>query len=215
MKIMMQKSAQTLPDIPDDRDASGMDAAHAADDASAVDDAALVRAAQADPVAFGQLYQAYRDRVYWYLLARTGHAEDAADLTQQVFLTALDALAQYNPRKGPFVAWLFGGARHAATNFRQRNRQTVAWEYVTGEAAVATAQSLEDAVVRQESLDQLVRLCAALDPARQELLALRFVGGLTSAEIAAVMGKSEAATKRQLSRIVQTLKEHYHDIHEA
>jgi RNA polymerase sigma-70 factor (ECF subfamily) len=213
---MIQKQAQTLPDTPDDREAPGMDAADDADGADrtgAADDAALVRAAQADPVAFGQLYQAYRDRVYWYLLARTGNRDDAADLTQHVFLKALDALAQYQPKKGPFVAWLFGVARNAATNLRQRSRPTVAWDYVTD--ADVSAQSLEDAIVRRESLDQLRRLCATLDPTKQELLALRFVGGLTSAEIAAVIGKSEAATKRQLSRIIQSLKERYHDIHDA
>jgi len=211
MDITTHKPAQALPTIPTDTEAAGMDAA---DDADTLDDTALVRAAEADPLAFAPLYQRYRDRVYWYLLARTGNADDAADLTQQVFLKALDGLARYTPQRGPFVAWLFGVARNAATNFRARSRPTVAWDYVTGESAIAPAQSVEDTIVRRESLDQLARLCAALDPARQELLALRFVGGLTSAEIAAVIGKSEAATKRQLTRIIQALKEQYHDIHE-
>lgn len=199
---MIQKREHAPPEL------AGSPEAPAQDDA---DDAALVRAAQRDPVAFGQLYQAYRDRMYWYLLARTGNVEDAADLTQQVFLKALDALPQYRPQRGSFVAWLFGIARNAATNFRQRSLQTVAWDFQAEEAKLAMTRDPEETVVRQEALDQLRRLCATLDPAKQELLALRFVAGLTSAEIGAVIGKSEAAAKKQLTRILQSLKERYRD----
>src|SRR5205809_938268 len=54
-------------------------------------------------------------------------------------------------------------------------------------------------------------LLGALGPDTRELLALRFAAGLTFVEIAAVVGKSEAATKKRLARTLQSLKEHYHD----
>lgn len=78
------------------------------EDSAINDDKALVQAALADPVAFGKLYERYRDRIYWYLIARTYSEEDAADLTQQVFLRAMDALKQYRPQKGSFLTWLVG-----------------------------------------------------------------------------------------------------------
>ncbi len=58
-------------------------------------DATLVEAARSDAAAFERLYLGYRDRIYWYLRGRTADDEDAADLTQQVFLRVLDALPQY------------------------------------------------------------------------------------------------------------------------
>ncbi|HEY7355449.1 MAG TPA: sigma-70 family RNA polymerase sigma factor, partial [Ktedonobacterales bacterium] len=76
------------------------------------DEAALVAAAQADPAAFDALYQRYLARVYRYLRAHVGSDDEAADLTQQVFLKALDALPRYRPRGAPFAAWLFQIARH-------------------------------------------------------------------------------------------------------
>ena len=48
-----------------------------------------------------------------------------------------------------------------------------------------------------------------LDTNKRELLALRFAAGLTSREIAAVVGKGEGAVKKQLFRIIASLKEHY------
>jgi len=52
---------------------------------------------------------------------------------------------------------------------------------------------------------------ADLPPDKRELLALRYAARLSTAEIAAVIGKSEAATRQQLSRVLRALQEHYHD----
>src|SRR5690348_5272389 len=69
------------------------------------DEGTLIQAARDDPAAFVALYHRYRDRIYWYVRTRTPLEEDAADLTQQIFVQALDALAQYRPHRGPFAAW--------------------------------------------------------------------------------------------------------------
>ncbi len=77
-----------------------------ADTVPAIDEAALVQAARKDPVAVGQLYDRYVDRVYWYARTRTATAEDAQDLTQQIFMQMIAALPRYRPDKAPFAAWL-------------------------------------------------------------------------------------------------------------
>jgi len=184
-----------------------------ADDASGErrDDADLAATAHDDPTAFGSLYERYRDRIYWYLLTRTRDAEDAADLLQQVFLRAYDALPRFHPHTGPFVAWLFAIARNAAINFHRDRRATVAWDLVPEVLRGAATDEPEAAALHREDLDRLRTLFGTLDPDKRELLVLRFVAGLTAAEIAAVIGKSEAATKKQLARTMQTLKEHYRD----
>ena len=50
-------------------------------------------------------------------------------------------------------------------------------------------------------------LLASLPQSEQELLAFRFAAQLSSAEIAVLIGKSEAATKKQLTRIIRRLRE--------
>jgi RNA polymerase sigma-70 factor (ECF subfamily) len=100
------------------------------DRSSEPDDLALVRAVRADPTAFAPLYERYRDRVYWYVRTRTASSEDAADLLQQVFLQALDRIDQYSPQKGPFVAWLFGIARHVVSSHNRRRRPNVSWDLI-------------------------------------------------------------------------------------
>ena len=176
------------------------------------DEASLVAAAQANPAAFDVLYQRYLARVYRYLRAQVGSDEDAADLTQQVFLRALDALPRYRPRGAPFAAWLFSIARHAATDAYRRKRATVAWEALPEALQPAAGeQDPEACVLRLEALARVGDLLAHLDPAKRELLALRFAGGLSAPEIVQVVGKSPAAVKKYLTRTLQMLKEQYHE----
>ncbi|GAC1523003.1 MAG: hypothetical protein NVS3B14_23480 [Ktedonobacteraceae bacterium] len=59
------------------------------------DEAALIEEAQTNPLAFDKLYQHYLARVYRYLRVRSESDEDAADLTQQVFLQTFHALPGY------------------------------------------------------------------------------------------------------------------------
>jgi len=181
------------------------------DDSGGSDEAALVEAARADAAAFERLYLGYRDRIYWYLRGRTADDEDAADLTQQVFLRVLDALPQYQPRRGPFAAWLFGIARHMAADAHRRRRATVAWEVVPAALHPVAETDLEAAALRRDDLDRLDALVRALDREKREVLALRFAARLTVPEIAAVIGKREDATRKYLARTLQTLKERYDD----
>ncbi|MGI8825313.1 MAG: RNA polymerase sigma factor [Chloroflexota bacterium] len=172
---------------------------------------ALIQAARTDPAAFGPLYERHRDRVYWYLLTRTSGAEDAADLLQQVFLQALDRISQYNPKKGSFVAWLFGIARHAANNQNRRRRTTVPWDLIPEALRPVSRDDPESQVLQNESLARLADIFAVLDRDKRELLVLRYVVGLSFAEIAAIVGKSETATRQQVSRLLRELKERYRD----
>ena len=70
----------------------------------------------------------YFARVYRYLRIRLQSEEDAADLTQQVFLKALDALPRYRTHGAPFAAWLFTIARHTLADRFRRHPVTLPLE---------------------------------------------------------------------------------------
>lgn len=183
-------------------------------DDTAHDETALIRAAQRDLAAFGPLYVRYLDRIYTYLRTRTGsaRAEDAADLTQQVFLRALDALPRYRVRNGNSVAaWLFRIARNAATDWQRREGRTVPWEAVPEEQHPPAPETADGEVVHQDEIAQVHRLLATLDDGTREALVLRFSAQLTLAEIGAVLGTSEDAARKRISRALRTLKERYCD----
>lgn len=179
---------------------------------SGEDEASLIAAAQADPRAFDGLYRRYMTRVFRYARAHAASDEDAADITQQIFLRALDALPRYRQGSAPFGAWLFRIARNASVDAHRRRRaQPVTWDTLPEALHPHASQEPEPAYLRAEALDRLRELVARLSVEQRELLALRFAARLSSAEIATVVGKSPAAVKRQLTRILSALKEQYHD----
>jgi RNA polymerase sigma-70 factor (ECF subfamily) len=173
------------------------------------DDTALVRAAQLNVSAFGGLYARYYLRVYRYLRLRVPDDDEAIDLTQQVFLKALDALPGYRERGLPFAAWLFRIARNAAIDAHRKRRPALGIDLLPDALVAADDTDPEAAALRREQLDRLRDLLSRLERDNRELLALRFAAGLTSREIAALTGRREGAVKRQLSRLIQHLRENY------
>jgi RNA polymerase sigma-70 factor (ECF subfamily) len=164
----------------------------------------IVRRAAVDTNAVAALYQRYVSRVYRFLRVRCSSSDQAADLTQQVFLKMAEALPRYRERGAPFAAWLFRIARNVAIDHARRHRASVPWESLTQAAA---PDDVEARVINRETRARVGALLAAMSSDERELLSLRFAAGLSSGEIAAVVGGSEAAVKKRLTRTIQRLKE--------
>jgi len=174
-----------------------------------VDEATLIDAAASDPAAWESLYRLYVRRLYQYVRAHVGSDEDAADMTQQVFLQAFVALRQSRPQH--FAAWLFKIAYNVIVNASQRRRTAISVERLPESLHPVASGDPESLVLQREATTALTALLAQLSPDNRELVALRFAASLSSEEIALVVGKKPEAVKKQLSRILHRLKEHYHE----
>src|SRR5215211_7538232 len=82
-----------------------------------IDDAAVERlvaeARSGDEWAFGMIFDHYHEAIYRFIASRVQRPSDAEDLTQLVFVKALEALPRYESRGVPFGGWLFRLARNA------------------------------------------------------------------------------------------------------
>jgi RNA polymerase sigma-70 factor (ECF subfamily) len=114
----------------------------------ASDDRELVRRATSDAEAWGELYRRYLPRVYRYARARSPNGDEAADLTQEIFLKASEALVRYRERGAPFAAWLFRIARNAAIDRSRRRRPVVSLESLV---AVPGSEDLEAGAIANET----------------------------------------------------------------
>src|SRR5215203_5254993 len=98
----------------------------------------LVVAAKAgDPEAFGLLFDTYYGAVYRYVAARVGRPSDAEDLTQLVFVKALEALPRYELRGVPFGGWLFRLARNVVIDHVRTRREHTTLDVVAERATDA------------------------------------------------------------------------------
>jgi RNA polymerase sigma-70 factor, ECF subfamily len=171
-----------------------------------VDLEALVRRARAgDHGALGELYDRFRDRVARFATGRLGDPEKAEDVTSETFEGVLRGLPGYRPGTD-FEAWLFTIAhRRVADHFRRRARRR---EVDLDEARRAAAASgPEDAVLAAERRAEVAVAFRRLRPDQQEVLALRVLGGLSAAQVAKVVGKSEGAVRVAQHRALLDLRE--------
>jgi RNA polymerase sigma-70 factor, ECF subfamily len=160
------------------------------------------QAKSGDGEAFGQLYEAYLDRVYRFVYFRVTDAQIAEDLTSLVFLKAWENLGRYHPH-GPFLAWLYAIARNTVIDNYRTRKPTVSLE----EAAPVAAQDekLDDHVQLQFEMQSLQAAMQHLTEEQQEVITLKFIADYDTAQIAKMMGKSEGAIRALQMRALQAL----------
>lgn len=167
-------------------------------------DLADVRAAQADPAAFGALYRRYLDRVYGYAFYLLGDHHDAEDATERTFLAALAAMPRFRDEGASFRSWLFRIAHNQVANaLRTRSRRRTARLDLIAEPV--GAGDVAELVSGADDARRVRRALASLSDDRRQVVVLRFVDGLSAREIGAVLGRSEAAVRVLQHRALRDL----------
>ena len=173
-----------------------------------LDDAAIERlvdqARSADAWAFGQLFDHFHLPIYRYIISRVHSPADAEDLTQLVFVKALEALPRYESRGIPFGGWLFRLARNAVVDFTRTRH-----EHADLDAAMYHGTSEpgpEDVAMVQHDLDAVGVALATLTDDQREAIALRFFAGLSAREAAEVMGRQEGTIRGLQFRAIAALR---------
>ena len=162
-----------------------------------LDDGAIERlvaeARAGDAWAFGRLFDHYHEPVYRYIVSRVHRPSDAEDLTQIVFVKALEALPRYESRGVPFGGWLFRLARNSVIDFVRTSHPHSGLDVVEAHPSRDTAPD-EQAIDRQR-LDAVAAALETLTDEQREAIALRFFAGLSAREAAEAMGKQEGTVR--------------------
>lgn len=171
----------------------------------------LISRAGHHPGAFRELYQHYFPRIYAYAAYRVGRQQDAEDLVADIFLRAMEELDRFEYRgAGSFAAWLFRIARNHVADFHRRSRRAeepVPLEELPNLQADALLPG--DVVLQKEKFAHLRRLIGTLSPRRQEVITLRFFGGLRNKEIAEILDLDERTVASHLCRGLEDLHRKY------
>lgn len=177
------------------------------------DDALIRRAAQKDEQAFEQLMLLHQKAVYNICYRMAGNAEDALDLSQEVFLKLWRTLEQYQ-FDAAFSTWLYRMTQNACIDFlRRQKRQQHASLTVSDDEAAGKELSVpdpaplpEDRVIFNEKQEDIRTAMNALPPDFSEILELRVVRNLPYEQIAQIMGLPVGTVKSRLARARLQLK---------
>jgi RNA polymerase sigma-70 factor (ECF subfamily) len=153
---------------------------------------------------FPKFYDTYADKIYKYVFFRVGgNKELAEDLTQDIFVKALDAFDRYDTSVS-ISAWIYTIARNHIINTIQKQKPQVSLEDTEAEASLRR----DWGSVLETSFDEN-RLLEALDRLEEDealLVRMKYLEGWKYDEISEILGKSSGALRVQASRTLRKLR---------
>jgi RNA polymerase sigma-70 factor (ECF subfamily) len=172
----------------------------------------VIQRVRKDPQAFVHLYDSYFPRIHAYVRYRVPDPQDAEDLIADVFLRAIRKLGHFEwRREGSFAAWLFRIAHNLIVDYYREHRP-VLLSLDSGDSLPELAShtpSPEETLAQEEAFQRMRALVATLSPRRQEIVTLKFFGGLQNREIAGILGLDERTVASHLSRGLRDLQTRY------
>ena len=167
---------------------------------------ALVELARGgDCDAFGMLYDHYHVAVYRFVYYRVGSVALAEDLTSETFFRALRGMPSFRWQGKDFGAWLMTIARNLTMDHFKAGRTRL--EFATEDMSPhdAATEGPETSVLASLTNTALLEALKELPHEQQECLIMRFLQGLSIAETAQVLGRSDGAVKQLQLRGVRNL----------
>lgn len=180
----------------------------------------IARCQKADVAAFNEIVGRYKSKIYNYLYRMTGNAEDAEDLTQEVFVRMYSHIHSFRA-EASLSTWLFRIAGNLCVDaFRRKKKERGvvssldAPAYHDDEDSHATRDvpdlkaAPETLFSRKELGGQIEAALAKLPPKLRSAVVLHDIEGLAYEEIAAVEGIPLGTVKSRIFNARVALREH-------
>lgn len=177
------------------------------------DEALVARVRAGDPAGMPALVERYQRPLYNIAYRVLGNAEDAADVTQDVFLKLSERLDAYDARLR-FFSWIYRVALNVALNARRARSRDEALEDADG---LAGDERLDPAWSAHEAelSARVQRALSTLRPADRAVVSLRHFAELSYREIAEVLEIDEKTVKSRLHEARARLRPLLVELHAA
>ena len=164
----------------------------------------VLQAQDGNSEAFGQLYDAYMERIYRFVYFRVEDQQTAEDITSQVFLKAWSNLDRFQFSRTPYLAWLYTIAHNAVIDHYRTRKVTTALDDVQL-SQPDHSELVENEIDLTVEMRSVKTALQSLTDDQQKVLTLKFIEGMSNNEIARQLGKREGAIRALQMRGLQAL----------
>ena len=154
---------------------------------------------------FGLIYRQYYKRIYNYVYGQFLHRETAEDLTDDVFLNALEHYGGYDPARGSILTWLSAIAHNVVVNHRasaHTRREISVWVLPERPYSESGLQEREEGTLNNPVNQRAYQILKKLTSEEREFLSLRYGLELTNGEIAQLTGSNATAVSQKYHRLL-------------
>jgi len=161
---------------------------------------------KSDEKAANALISTYYHEIYCYMYKQTIDKELAMDLTQEIFISMLQSIKNYNERKSSFRTWLYRIATNKVVDYYRSSafRQAQISECLEEDLADEADFSLN--IERRWELEQIIDCVNQLDVTRQKIFRLKIFGEYSFVEIAGMMKMPESTVKTKYYGIQKMIR---------
>lgn len=170
--------------------------------------------------AFADLYRRHQGPLYRFSLLRSGSADTAADIVQEIFLALLSDTLKFDPTRGALQSFLFGVARNFILKREQSQRRFVSTsssedDDESDDMLVDTAPEPGAQILANEQAARVRFALSRLAPHYRDVVILYEMHDLTYVEIAQTCNIDIGTVRSRLSRaraqLAQLLKDEQDD----
>ncbi len=163
----------------------------------------LTRLVQYDLTALAQVYDEYHDKIYRYAYWHLGQVDAAEDLTANVFLRLLNAVRDGRSPHKNLSGWLYRVAHNLIVDARRTQPQE---DLELAEYLEGRGPDLTQLVEQHVEMEHMRTALQQLTETQQQVIVLRFLEGMTSRQVATIMGSTEGAVDALQHRALLALR---------
>lgn len=166
----------------------------------------IIDEAKKDPKNFEPLYHRYYEKIYTFLINRTGDYDVANDLTSQVFLKAILNIKKYKDMGIPFHSWLYKIAQNECNYYfrKQKKQRTV---ILDTDNLDHLNQGIHDVdFLESEVVNKIYIAIQHLNPKELTAIDLRFFENNSFKEVGYILGITENNAKTRVYRAIEKIK---------
>lgn len=169
------------------------------------------RAKRQDKEAFVALYNRYADDIFRFVYFKTGHREEAQDLTSSVFLKAWHYISKNSLNKDKNLKALFYKiARNSVVDYYRGSKHKngdFSLEYNSFDTRVASNMDVSSEVEAKLELERIMKLLNKLKDEYKDIIILRHINELSWEEISLATGQKKSNLRVLLHRALKSLED--------
>ncbi len=159
----------------------------------------------ADARTLGELFAEFADATYTLGYRILGDRHLAEDVVQETFIKVIRSLPTYRG-DGPITGWIYRIGYREAIAISRKRRDEVTDPDGAVFANLPAAESVEDTVISMDLVEQLDAAMRNLSEPVRATFTLRDIQGLSTREVAEILGVSQSAVKMRLARAREALR---------
>ncbi len=164
----------------------------------------VLGAKELEPTAWTQIYSRDYRKIYCFIYRRLGESSTAEDLTANVFLKAVEGINNYKYRGFSLTAWLLAISRNLVADYFRRIGRSP--EVPLNMELISRNPSPDQLAETAWETEELYKALGHLTEEQRQVVILRFIDGLSTAEVSYLLNRAEGAIRALQHRALASLR---------